>query len=71
MGSPTRTTDGDADRVGTAVADLLAAHPDPAADPVAFLGDRFDRGLTWVHFPVSVLGLPPEPRADRDRPWTS
>jgi alkylation response protein AidB-like acyl-CoA dehydrogenase len=37
--------------------DLVATHPPASTDPVKFLGEQFDRGLAWVHFPVSNGGL--------------
>ncbi len=36
---------------------LLAEVPPRATDPVTFLGEQFDRGLAWVHFPVGCGGL--------------
>ncbi|MHB1970324.1 MAG: acyl-CoA dehydrogenase family protein [Acidimicrobiales bacterium] len=36
---------------------LLAEVPPRTTDPTAFLGEQFDRGLAWVHFPVGCGGL--------------
>ncbi|MFY9784005.1 MAG: acyl-CoA dehydrogenase family protein [Acidimicrobiales bacterium] len=37
--------------------DLVATYPPASTDPVKFLGEQFDRGLAWVHFPVGNGGL--------------
>jgi alkylation response protein AidB-like acyl-CoA dehydrogenase len=37
--------------------DLVTTHPPATTDPVKFLGEQFDRGLAWVHFPVGHGGL--------------
>jgi alkylation response protein AidB-like acyl-CoA dehydrogenase len=37
--------------------DLVAAFPPASTDTVTFLGEQFDRGLAWVHFPVGCGGL--------------
>jgi alkylation response protein AidB-like acyl-CoA dehydrogenase len=39
------------------VEQFLAEHPTAGADPVQWLGARFDAGLAWVHFPVGLGGL--------------
>ena len=52
------------------IADLLGEFPRPgAADPTAFLGAQFDRGLAWVHFDPGCggLGLPAGYQPDIDR----
>ena len=41
----------------TKVEEFLAEHPTAGADPVTWLGARFDAGLAWVHFPVGLGGL--------------
>jgi alkylation response protein AidB-like acyl-CoA dehydrogenase len=48
--------------VAALVDDLLESFPPADTDPVVFLGEQFDRGLAWVHFPVGYggLGLPPK-----------
>jgi alkylation response protein AidB-like acyl-CoA dehydrogenase len=37
--------------------DLVATFPPESTDPVKFLGEQFDRGLAWVHFPEGNGGL--------------
>jgi alkylation response protein AidB-like acyl-CoA dehydrogenase len=37
--------------------DLVATFPIESTDPVKFLGEQFDRGLAWVHFPEGNGGL--------------
>jgi alkylation response protein AidB-like acyl-CoA dehydrogenase len=37
--------------------DLVAATPPSTTEPIKFLGEQFDRGLAWVHFPVGHGGL--------------
>jgi alkylation response protein AidB-like acyl-CoA dehydrogenase len=41
---------------------LLADHPPAASTPTEFLGEQFDRGLAWVHFPPDCGGLGGTPR---------
>ena len=54
--------DSDEQRVAELVDDLLTRFP-PARTPRAeFLGEQFDRGLAWVHFPVGHGGLEVSPR---------
>lgn len=36
--------------------DFLAAFPPATTDPVTFLGEQYDRGLAWLHFPVGCGG---------------
>ncbi len=36
---------------------LLADHPPASSAPAEFLGEQFDRGLAWVHFPPDSGGL--------------
>ncbi len=45
------------DRVDAAVDELLGDHPPRDTDAAAFLGEQFDRGLAWVHFPEGEGGL--------------
>ncbi len=47
----------DTERVDSLVDELLADHPPQDTDPVVFLGEQFDRGLAWVHFPEGEGGL--------------
>ena len=49
-------------RVETLVADLLASFPPASTDPKVFLGEQFDRGLAWVHFPEGNGGLGLNPK---------
>jgi alkylation response protein AidB-like acyl-CoA dehydrogenase len=49
-------------RVVELVDDLLREHPPATADPSAFWGAQFDRGLAWVHFPEGRGGLGLDPR---------
>ncbi|MGD0692859.1 MAG: acyl-CoA dehydrogenase family protein [Acidimicrobiales bacterium] len=37
--------------------DLVTSFPPNATEPVKFLGEQFDRGLAWVHFPLGEGGL--------------
>lgn len=37
--------------------DLVSHFPPGATPPVTFLGEQFDRGLAWVHFPEGAGGL--------------
>jgi alkylation response protein AidB-like acyl-CoA dehydrogenase len=39
------------------VAQFLATHDPATTDRMAFLRDRFDAGLAWVHFPFGLGGL--------------
>ncbi len=39
------------------VDELLAEHPPATTDAATFLGEQFDRGLAWVHFPRGCGGL--------------
>ena len=49
-------------RVDALVADLLASFPPASTDPTVFLGEQFDRGLAWVHFPEGNGGLGLNPK---------
>jgi alkylation response protein AidB-like acyl-CoA dehydrogenase len=44
---------------------LLTDHPPRSTDVVAFLGEQYDRGLAWVHFPVGEGGLGLSPKYQR------
>ncbi|MGA7835945.1 MAG: acyl-CoA dehydrogenase family protein [Acidimicrobiales bacterium] len=37
--------------------DLVSTFPPSTTDPIKFLGEQFDRGLAWTHFPVGHGGL--------------
>ena len=41
--------------------DLITAFPPTSTDPATFLGEQFDRGLAWVHFPKGEGGLGASP----------
>ncbi len=47
----------DTERVDSLVDELLADHPPQSTDAAVFLGEQFDRGLAWVHFPDGEGGL--------------
>ena len=49
-------------RVSDLVDELLQQHPPRSTDMTAFLGEQFDRGLAWVHFPVGLGGLGLSPK---------
>jgi len=48
------TSEADVDEL---IDDLIASYPLQSTDPVTFLGEQFDRGLAWLHFPVGAGGL--------------
>ena len=52
----------DEQQVDDAVSALLAAFPPRETKPEVFLGEQFDRGLAWVHFPVGSGGLGLSPK---------
>jgi alkylation response protein AidB-like acyl-CoA dehydrogenase len=55
----------EARKVSLLVDDLLESHP-PASTPAReFLGQQFDRGLAWVHFPEGNGGLGLSPGLQR------
>jgi len=39
------------------IEDLVESFPPQSTNPVTFLGEQFDRGLAWVHFPEGLGGL--------------
>jgi alkylation response protein AidB-like acyl-CoA dehydrogenase len=47
------------------VDELAAQFPPSSTDPVTFLGEQFDRGLAWVHFPTGCGGLGRNPADQR------
>ena len=49
-------------QVSHLVDDLLAKFPPSSTPPSKFLGEQFDRGLAWVHFPIGVGGLGVSPK---------
>jgi alkylation response protein AidB-like acyl-CoA dehydrogenase len=44
---------------------LIAEVPPEDTDPVTFLGQQFDLGLAWVHFPLGMGGLGLSPKLQR------
>ncbi len=59
------TLTGDEQVVSDLVDELLAAFPPATTEPKDFLGEQFDRGLAWVHFPEGAGGLGVSPRLQR------
>jgi alkylation response protein AidB-like acyl-CoA dehydrogenase len=55
----------DEQQVGDLVDDLLEKFPPASTDPTTFLGQQFDRGLAWVHFPVGNGGLGLSPKLQK------
>jgi alkylation response protein AidB-like acyl-CoA dehydrogenase len=55
----------DEQRVVDLVEDLLASFPPKQTDPKVFLGEQFDRGLAWVHFPAGNGGLELTPKLQK------
>jgi alkylation response protein AidB-like acyl-CoA dehydrogenase len=43
------------------IEDLVKNFPPATTDPVTFLGEQFDRGLAWAHFPEGLGGLGASP----------
>lgn len=41
---------------------LLQKYPAGSTDPVTFLGEQYDAGLAWIHFPEGLGGLGFSPR---------
>ncbi len=52
-------------QVSDLVDELLESFPPKSTDPVTFLGEQFDRGLAWVHFPVGHGGLGVNPKLQK------
>ena len=52
-------------RVEALVDDLLEQFPPKTTDPKTFLGEQFDRGLAWVHFPEGHGGLGLSPKLQK------
>jgi alkylation response protein AidB-like acyl-CoA dehydrogenase len=55
----------DEQRVIDLVEDLLASFPPQQTDAKTFLGEQFDRGLAWVHFPEGYGGLELSPKLQK------
>jgi alkylation response protein AidB-like acyl-CoA dehydrogenase len=52
-------------RVIDLIDDLLAKFPPDKTDSKVFLGEQFDRGLAWVHFPEGHGGLEASPKLQK------
>ncbi|MCU0260438.1 MAG: acyl-CoA dehydrogenase, partial [Ilumatobacteraceae bacterium] len=55
----------DEQQISDLVDDLLSKFPPASTDPKTFLGEQFDRGLAWVHFPVGHGGLGLSPKLQK------
>ena len=55
----------DEQQVSDLVDELLESFPPKSTDPITFLGEQFDRGLAWVHFPVGHGGLGVNPKLQK------
>jgi alkylation response protein AidB-like acyl-CoA dehydrogenase len=53
-------------RVDALVDELLEKFPPSSTDAVTFLGEQFDRGLAWVHFPEGLGGLGVNPKLQKN-----
>ena len=63
--NPTTALSADEQRVERLVNDLLEEFPPASTDPKVFLGEQFDRGLAWVHFPEGHGGLGLSPKLQK------
>jgi alkylation response protein AidB-like acyl-CoA dehydrogenase len=52
-------------RVVDLIDDLLTSFPPDKTDSKVFLGEQFDRGLAWVHFPEGYGGLEASPKLQK------
>ena len=52
-------------RVVDLIDDLLSSFPPDKTDSKVFLGEQFDRGLAWVHFPEGYGGLEASPKLQK------
>src|SRR5215211_3341143 len=52
-------------RVVDLVEDLLTSFPPDKTEAKVFLGEQFDRGLAWVHFPEGFGGLEASPKLQK------
>jgi alkylation response protein AidB-like acyl-CoA dehydrogenase len=55
----------DEHRLSDLVDELLASFPPKTTEPKVFLGEQFDRGLAWVHFPEGHGGLGLNPKMQK------
>jgi alkylation response protein AidB-like acyl-CoA dehydrogenase len=65
MTDHSETLTADEQRVTDLCDELLAAFPPADTDPKVFLGEQFDRGLAWVHFPEGHGGLGLNPKLQK------
>jgi alkylation response protein AidB-like acyl-CoA dehydrogenase len=56
---------GDEELVVGRVEELLSSHDPRSTDRATFLGNQFDAGLAWVHFPEGYGGLGLEPKLQK------
>ncbi|MGB0112022.1 MAG: acyl-CoA dehydrogenase family protein [Ilumatobacteraceae bacterium] len=61
----TETLTADEQRVTDLVEELLSSFPPASTDAPTFLGEQFDRGLAWVHFPEGNGGLDLSPKLQK------
>ena len=59
------TLSADERRVNDLLDDLLSSFPPASTDAQVFLGEQFDRGLGWVHFPEGHGGLGLSPKLQK------
>ncbi len=52
-------------RINDLLDDLLSSFPPDSTDSQVFLGEQFDRGLAWVHFPEGHGGLGLSPKLQK------
>jgi len=52
-------------RVVDLIDDLLTSFPPDKTEAKVFLGEQFDRGLAWVHFPEGFGGLEASPKLQK------
>ena len=52
-------------RVVDLVEDLLTSFPPDKTESQVFLGEQYDRGLAWVHFPEGYGGLDASPKLQK------
>ncbi len=65
MTDPSTALTADEQRVTELVDELLVSFPPATTDPRVFLGEQFDRGLAWVHFPDGCGGLGLNPKLQK------
>jgi len=55
----------DEQQISDLLDDLLEKFPPTSTEARVFLGEQFDRGLAWVHFPVGHGGLGINPKLQK------